>query len=60
MTINRDLYVSKPRLRNGTWCVVISNGPSPLDEEINVFRSGSRHEAYQTYRRIRKEQGKGL
>ena len=55
------LFVRKPAQRKGVWCVVIATGPGPLAEETEVVKCpGGQEAAYQAYRRIRKEQGKGL
>lgn len=53
-------YVSEPVLRGGKWCVLAREGRSPLAAETELFSSTSRESAYQAYRQIRKEQGKGL
>jgi len=53
-------YVQKPTQRNGQWCVVIRESISPLAKKIEVISCGGREAAYQSYRRIKKQQGKGL
>lgn len=55
------LHINKPALRNGQWSVVISESRSPVSKEIKVIICpGGKEAAYQAYRRLRKEQGKGL
>lgn len=51
------LFVRKPSFRNGKWYVDITAGISPLAEVIETHGSTSREAAFQTYRRIKKEQG---
>lgn len=53
-------FVRKPAARNGAWVVVIADGQSLFAEELEVFYCGSQESAYQTYRRIKKEMGRGL
>ena len=52
-------YVKKPALINGVWTVVVADSPSPLANVIESVPCGSREGAYQAYRRIMKELGRG-
>lgn len=54
------MHVNKPTNRKGVWCVVISETNGLFAKEIEVIKFGSQESAYQGYRQIRKEQGKGL
>lgn len=53
-------FVRKPAARNGSWVVVIADGPGLFAEELEIFYCGGHESAYQTYRRIKKEMGGGL
>lgn len=53
-------WVKKPQMRNGSWVVVVADGPGPLAEELEVFYCGGHESAFNTYRRIMKELGRGL
>lgn len=61
MTAERKphLFVKKPAFRDGTWCVVVAESPSPLAAEVEVVPCGSRESAYQAYRQIMKDLGRG-
>jgi len=54
------LHVRQPTLRNGQWCVIIADGPGPLSKELEAIPCGGREAAFQTFRRVKKEQGKML
>lgn len=55
----QQLFVKKPALRQGMWSVVVADSPSPLAKEIEVVPCGSRESAYQAYRQIMKDLGRG-
>ncbi len=56
---HQQQFVKKPALRKGKWCVVVAESPSPLAKEIEVVECGSHEGAYQAYRKIMKDLGKG-
>lgn len=53
-------HVQKPIYANGQWFVRITNGISPFAELIEEMGFSSQETAYQAYRQIRKELGRGL
>lgn len=55
--INQEIYIRKPAMRNGKWCVAIAASRSPLAKELEVVECTGREAAFQAYRRMKKEQG---
>lgn len=53
-------YVKRPLKINGVWHVIIATGPSLFAEEIERIPCGSREDAWNTYRQIKKELGLGF
>lgn len=53
-------HIRKPVLRNGQWVVIIADGPGPLAKEIEVIKCGDRMDAYDTYHRVKKQNGDWL
>lgn len=49
------LFIRKPVIRNGMWCVIIADSASPLANEIEVIQCGSHERAYQSYLKIKGE-----
>lgn len=57
----KKIHIQKPIRRNGQYCVLITNGKSPITSEIlEVIECGSRESAWETYRRVKKENGEGM
>jgi hypothetical protein len=61
MKAKKKIFVRMPMMINGVWCVIISDGIAPTAKEIEIIECGSsRENAYQIYRRCKKEIGQGL
>lgn len=54
------MYVRKPIGGANGWVVIIAESISPLSKVIERIECSSREEAWQTYRRVMKELGRGL
>lgn len=55
-----QIFVKKPRFASGKgWVVEVCDSPSPLANVKETIPCGSREGAYQAYRRIMKELGRG-
>jgi hypothetical protein len=50
-----NIFIKKPLFRQGAYCVIIADGPSPLAEEIEVIVCSSRESAWKTYKQQMKE-----
>lgn len=54
------MHVHKPIHIFRQWVVKVSESKSPLSPVIERLEFSTREEAYQAYRQIQKERGKGL
>lgn len=53
-------FIRKPTVRRGKKVIVITDGPSPLAEELEVIECASHELAWKTYQRLKKQQGTRL
>lgn len=51
----KKTFIKKPLFRQGAYCVIVADGPSPLAEELEVITCSSRESAWKTYKKLMKE-----
>jgi hypothetical protein len=49
----QKLTVRPPTLINGVWCVLVTDGSSPLSKILEKIECGNQESAWQAYRRIK-------